>query len=54
MNIRDYPIFIYKYKLKRRNSAFIAVLQFSHSKIFNDEHNAYPKLSGKIVNFHLF
>ena len=45
---------LHLHNLKRRNSAFFAVLQISHSKGFNDEHNSYPKLSGKIVvNFHL-
>ena len=45
--------FTLRHNLKRRNSVFFAVLQISHSKGFNDEHNSYPKLSGKIVNFYL-
>ena len=33
--------------LNLRNSAFIAVLHFSHSRVFNNENNSYAKISVK-------
>jgi len=29
------------------NISFIAVLHFSHSRVFNNENNSYPKMSVK-------
>jgi hypothetical protein len=36
---------ILRTKLKYRNSAIIAVLHFSHSRVFNNDQNVYPKMS---------
>ena len=30
-----------RHKIKLKNSTFIAVLHFSHSRVFNNEHNSY-------------
>jgi hypothetical protein len=31
----------------KKNGAFIAVLHFSHSRAFNNDHNSYPKMNMK-------
>ena len=36
-----------RHKIKLKNSTFIAVLHFSHSKVFNNEQNSYPKMCVK-------
>jgi hypothetical protein len=39
---------IQRTKLKYGNSAIIAVLHFSHSRVFTNKNNSYPKMN---VNF---
>jgi len=36
-----------KHNFKQRNITFIDMLHFSHSRIFNNEKNSYPKISVK-------
>jgi len=38
---------ILRTKLKYGNSACIAVLHFSHSRVFNNDQNWYPQLSAE-------
>ena len=46
--MRDCPNITLGHKLKLRNSACFALLDFhSQGRVFNNEHNSYPKMSMK-------
>ena len=45
----DYSTIHVDYSTCRHNNTFIAVLHFSHSRVFNHEQNPYPKITGTWV-----
>ena len=44
--MRDYPT-LHLETNQSRNRACVAVLHFSHSRVFNNENNSYPKIGVK-------
>jgi hypothetical protein len=48
--MREYPTLLWRHGLNLRNNVFITVLQFSHSDVFNNEHNSYTQMSAKMAH----